>query len=104
MGPARKNTGTSAASPRPRTKRSQSKALCIELSWKGLFGLLLFFFLLETAMFFVGVWAGQTIIFPRSQTAVPALQAGTAESGSAQPEAADRTGRGLRQEAIPPSW
>lgn len=104
MGLARKNTGTPASSPRPRTKRSQSKAFCIELSWKGLFGLLLFFFLLETVMFFVGVWAGQTIIFPRSRTAVPVLEAGIPDAGHRQPEDSNRQGGKVQQGAIPPSW
>ena len=106
MGPSRKSTGSPATAPRPRprTKRSQAKPFCIELGWKELFGLLLFFFLLETAMFFVGVWAGQTIIFPRSQTAVPVLEAGTPDTGHRQPEDSSRKGGKVQQGAIPPSW
>lgn len=50
------------------------KALSINLSWKGLFGLLLIFFILQMWMFLLGMWAAQTIVFPTAATALPAQE------------------------------
>lgn len=49
----------------------EEKAFSIALSWKGLFGLLLVFFILQMWMFFLGMWAAQTIVFPTAATALP---------------------------------
>lgn len=49
----------------------EEKAFSIALSWKGLFGLLLVFFILQMWMFFLGMWAAQTIVFPTAATAPP---------------------------------
>ncbi|NLZ17588.1 MAG: hypothetical protein GX087_07640 [Desulfobulbaceae bacterium] len=60
-----------SAAVQPEEKR---KAFSIDLSWKGLFGLLLIFFLLQMWMFLLGMWAAQTIVFPTSTTALPAQE------------------------------
>jgi hypothetical protein len=58
-----------AAVPEPEQKQ---KAFCIALSWKGLFGLLLIFFILQIWMFLLGMWAAQSIVFPTAASALPA--------------------------------
>ncbi len=58
--------GLAASQPEP-----EEKAFCVGLSWKGLFGLLLVFFILQMWMFFLGMWAAQTIVFPTAATALP---------------------------------
>ena len=60
-----------AAPPSARAAKDQTKALCIMLSWKGLFGLILVFCILEMWMFFVGMWAAQTIVLPQCRPAAP---------------------------------
>ena len=44
-----------AAAPQP---EPEAKAFSIALSWKGLFGLLVIFFILQMWMFLLGMWAG----------------------------------------------
>ncbi len=56
------------AAPQPEQKE---KAFSVSLSWKGLFGLLVVFFILQMWMFFLGMWAAQTIVFPTAATALP---------------------------------
>lgn len=58
----------SVAAPQP---EQEEKAFTVGLSWKGLFGLVIVFFILQMWMFFLGMWAAQTIIFPTAATALP---------------------------------
>ncbi len=55
-------------------QESEHKAFSIALSWKGLFGLLLVFFILQMWMFLLGMWAAQTIVFPTSALPAPAVE------------------------------
>lgn len=57
--------------PRPR----KAKPFRIELGWRGMFGLVVVCFFLFFWMFVLGIWAGQTILFPpREQKAPPAVE------------------------------
>ena len=71
-----------AAPPSARAAKDQTKALCIMLSWKGLFGLILVFCILEMWMFFVGMWAAQTFVLPQCR---PAAAPETARPVSSAP-------------------
>ena len=59
------------AAPQPEQKE---KAFSVSLSWKGLFGLLVVFFILQMWMFLLGMWAAQTIVFPTSALPAPAVE------------------------------
>jgi hypothetical protein len=43
----------------------KAKAFRIELGWRGMFSLILVCFCLFFWMFVLGIWAGQTILFPQ---------------------------------------
>lgn len=49
-----------AAPPRPKAKPFR-----IELGWRGMFSLVLVVICLFFWMFVLGIWAGQTILFPQ---------------------------------------
>lgn len=66
----------------------RDKAFCIALGWKGLLGLVLIFCILQLWMFFLGMWAAQSIVFPTAQTALPA---------PAAVRAGEEPGRGPKQ-------
>lgn len=46
-------------------KPKKAKAFRIELGWRGMFSLMLVCFCLFFWMFMLGIWAGQTILFPQ---------------------------------------
>ena len=62
--------GSSSASSRDGTKPKKSKAFRIELGWRGLLSLILVCFCMFFWMFVLGIWAGQTILFPQKKEPV----------------------------------
>jgi hypothetical protein len=48
------------------------KPFRIELGWRGMFGLVVVCFFLFLWLFLLGMWAGQTIVFPSKPS--PAVQ------------------------------
>lgn len=77
----------------------KDKAFCIALGWRGLLGLVLIFCILQLWMFFIGMWAAQSIVFPTAQTALPAPQAGERPGhGPEQPPASAGEGTSPAQQ------
>ncbi len=70
MGLFTRKGASSAASSRDVAKPKKAKAFCIELSWRGMLSLVLVCFCLFFWMFVLGIWAGQTILFPQKDTRV----------------------------------
>ena len=64
-----------ASQEQPEGLAKPAKALHIELSWKGLAGLFCLFFVLFIWIFLFGMWAGQVIVFPTTETALPSAKA-----------------------------
>ena len=62
---SRKNATEAAAAPVPATQPRRAKPFRIELGWRGMFSLLLVIVCLLFWMFVLGIWAGQTILFPQ---------------------------------------
>jgi len=60
--------GSTAASSQEVAKPKRAKAFRIELSWRGMLSLILVCFCLFFWMFVLGIWAGQTILFPKKVT------------------------------------
>ena len=67
---SRKGAST-AASSQDVAKPLKAKAFRIELGWRGLLSLVLVCFCLFFWMFVLGIWAGQTILFPQRETRMP---------------------------------
>ena len=66
--------------PAATTQPAKAKPFRIELGWRGMFSLVLVVFCLLFWMFVLGIWAGQTILFP--QRGVGTAPAMTAEKSS----------------------
>jgi hypothetical protein len=50
----------------------KNKRFCVELGWRGMFGLVVVCFCIFLWMFLLGIWAGQTILLPpRTNPAAP---------------------------------
>lgn len=61
---------SSAASSRDVARPKKAKAFRVELGWRGMFSLILVCFCLFFWMFVLGIWAGQTILFPQRDSRV----------------------------------
>lgn len=64
--------------------RKKSALFRVELRWRGLFGVVIVCFCLFFWMFMLGVWAGQTILFPQRVTVAKATPA-SVQSQTAAP-------------------
>jgi hypothetical protein len=51
----------------PPQQQGRTKPFRFELGWRGMFGLVVVCFCLFLWMFLLGVWAGQTILFPSKE-------------------------------------
>jgi hypothetical protein len=57
-----------AAKKQPRSRKKPVRRFQFQLSWSGLFGVIIVAFCLFLWMFMLGVWAGQTILLPHVGT------------------------------------
>ena len=62
---SRNNATDTTAAHVPATLPRKAKPFRIELGWRGMFSLLLVIVCLLFWMFVLGIWAGQTILFPQ---------------------------------------
>ena len=62
---SRKNATEATAAPVPAMQPRRAKPFRVELGWRGMFSLLLVIVCLLFWMFVLGIWAGQTILFPQ---------------------------------------
>jgi hypothetical protein len=70
MGLFARKAASSSTSSRDGTKPKKAKSFRIELGWRGLLSLILVCFCLFFWMFVLGIWAGQTILFPQKKETV----------------------------------
>ncbi|PIE58397.1 MAG: hypothetical protein CSA33_02965 [Desulfobulbus propionicus] len=59
-------TRKAAPTKKPTRKKTKAKPFTVQLGWSGLVGVFVVTLCLFLWMFFLGVWAGQTILFPSS--------------------------------------
>ena len=62
---SRKSVTNETVVQTPATRPPKAKPFRIELGWRGMFSLVLVIVCLLFWMFVLGIWAGQTILFPQ---------------------------------------